>query len=177
MGIETLAAISIGTTLVGGAVQASGANAAADANAKAAQYQQAVARNNQIIAQQYADRTNMAALTKSEMMNYRTRGVLGTAKATQAASGVDVNSGSALDVRQSIAELGDLDAQTIRYNAEQEAYGYKVRAAGFGAEGQLAGMKADAAREAGDYAVMSSILGTANSVSDKWLGFQRKGTY
>ncbi len=177
MGIETLAAISLGTTVLGTGVSAMGASATADANAKSAQYQAAVARNNQIIAGQYADRSIMTGLSRSEMMDYRTRGLLGTAKATQAASGVDVNSGSPAAVRASIGELGSLDAATLRYNAEQEAYGYKVKGAGFAAESQLDTMKAENARTAGDYAVASSILSGASSVSSKWLSFQQKGIY
>lgn len=177
MGIETLAAVSIGTTLLGTGVSMMGARNASDAQAQAANYQAAVARNNQIIAQQYADRTTMTGMTKAEMQDYRTRAMLGTAKATQAASGVDVNSGSPLDVRRSIAEVGELDKETIMFNAANEAYGYKVKAAGFGADADLGKMKADAAITAGDYAVATSLLSGVNSVSDKWIGYKNKGIF
>lgn len=177
MGIETLAAASIGATVLGTGLSMMGARASSDAQAQAANYQAAVARNNQIIAQQYADRTTQAGMVKAEMQDYRTRAMLGTAKAAQAASGVDVNSGSPAAVRRSIASIGELDKETIMYNAANEAYGYKVRAAGFGADAQLDRMKADAAITAGDYSVASSLLSGASSVSSKWLGYQTKGTF
>lgn len=177
MGIETLAAASIGATVLGTGVSMMGAGNAAQSQAQAANYQAAVARNNEIIAQQYAERTTRTGMAKAEQQDYRTQAILGTAKAAQAASGVDVNSGSALDVRKSIAEVGELDKETIMYNAANEAYGFKVKAAGFGADAQLDRMKADNAITAGDYAQASSFLSGVSSVSSKWLGYQQKGTF
>lgn len=177
MGIETLAAISIGSTVLGTGVSMMGARNASDASAQAANYQAAVARNNQILAGQYADRAVLAGMSKAEQQDYKTRQMLGTAKATQAASGVDVNSGSPLDVRRSIAEVGELDKETIMFNAQNEAFGYKVKGAGFGADVELDKMKSSAALTAGDYGVATSLLGGASSVSSKWLGYQTKGTF
>lgn len=177
MGIETLAAVSIGASVLGTGVSMYGQGKAAEAQAQAANYQAAVARNNQVIAEQYSDRTIQAGMTKEEFQDYKTRAMLGAAKATQAASGVDVNSGSPLNVRQSIAEIGQLDKETIMYNAGNEAYGYKVKAAGFGADAQLDKMKADAAITAGDYAQAGTLLSGVSSVSSKWLGYQTKGTF
>lgn len=175
MGMEALATVSLGTGVGSTLLGITGARASSDAQAQAANYQAAVARNNQIIAEGYADRATMTGYTKAEQQDYKTRAILGTAKATQAASGVDVNSGSPLAVRESIAEIGELDKETIMYNAQNEAYGYKVKGAGFGADAQLDKMKADNAITAGDYAVTSSLLSGASSVSSKWLGYQQKG--
>ena len=175
MGIETLAAVSIGASVLGGGMGMMGARASSDANAQAANYQAAVARNNQLIAQRYADQSIMTGMHKQEMQGYKTRQMLGTAKATQAASGIDVNSGSPVEVRRSIAEMGELDREMIMYNAAQEAYGYKIKAAGFGADAELGRMKASAAQTAGDYGVASSFLSGVSSVSDKWAGYKTKG--
>lgn len=177
MGIETLAAISIGTALVGGGVSAMGASQTASANAASATYQSAVARNNQILAGQYADRSIERGNVQSEFANLQTRAKLGTARAAFGAQGVDVNSGSPLAVRQSIAEVGDLDAQIIRSKAAEEAFGYKVKGGDFAAEAELDKMKASNAITAGNYNVASSILGTASSVSGKWAGYQNRGTF
>lgn len=177
MGMEALAAVSLGSAVGGTLLNMTGARASSDAQAQAANYQAAVARNNQVIAQQYADRSITAGMSKAELQDYKTRQMLGTAKATQAASGVDVNSGSPLDVRRSIAEVGELDKETIMFNAQNEAFGYKVRAAGFGADADLGKMKADAAVTAGDYAVASSLISGASSVSDKWIGYKTKGAF
>jgi hypothetical protein len=177
MGIETLAAISIGTALVGGGVSAMGAAKTADANSQAATYQAAVAKNNQILAGRYADLSTERGNIQSELSNYKTRQALGTARAGFAAQGVDVNSGSPLAVRQSIAEVGELDSQIIRQKAAEEAFGYKVKGGDFAAEAELDKMKASNAETAGAFNVASSILGTASSVSGKWAGYQNKGTF
>lgn len=177
MGIETLAAISLGTAVAGGAVSAMGASKTAEANAQSANYQAAVARNNQILAGRYADLSTERGLVQSEFSNLQTRQKLGTARAGFAAQGVDVNSGSPLAVRQSIAEVGELDAQIIRQKAAEEAFGYKVKGGDFAAEAELDKMKASNAITAGNFNVASSILGTASSVSGKWAGYQNRGTF
>lgn len=56
------------------------------------------------------------------------KGLIGSARAVQAASGIDVNYGSAVDVQADIAELTELDALTIRTNTMREAWGYRVSA-------------------------------------------------
>lgn len=177
MGIETLAIGSMVAGAAGGILGGIGARKKADAEAQAANYQAAVARNNQIIAERYGEYAIGKGRTQAELSNYRTAQAVGTAKATQAAQGVDVNTGTPVDVRRSIKELGELDAATIVNNSLSEAYGYKVKAMGFGAEAQLDTMKAKYAEEAGDYAVASSLLGGASSVSDKWLGYKTKGIF
>lgn len=177
MGIETLAAVSIGAAVLGTGVSMYGQGKAADAQAQAANYQAAVARNNQIIAERYAERSVQKGNILSETQDYKTRATLGAARAGYGAQGVDVNSGSPLAVRESIAEIGAMDAATIRNNAAEEAFGYKVKAAGFGADSQLGKMKAAAAEEAGQYAQASTLLGGVSSVSDKWIGYQTKGIF
>lgn len=52
---------------------------------------------------------------------------IGSTKAALASQGVDVGSGSALDVQASEASLGALDQLTIRNNAAREAWGYNVQ--------------------------------------------------
>src|SRR4051812_41439766 len=121
MGIETLAAISLGTAVAGGAVSGMGGAKTADADSQGANYQAAVASNNRILAGRYVDLSTERGNIQSELSNYKTRQALGTARAGFGAQGVDVNSGSPLAVRQSIAETGELDSQIIRQKAAEEA--------------------------------------------------------
>lgn len=55
--------------------------------------------------------------------------IAGTQRASYAAQGVDVGSGTALDVQNQTDELGNIDAETVRTNAWREAWGYRVQAA------------------------------------------------
>jgi hypothetical protein len=64
----------------------------------------------------------------------QTKQILGTQRAGYAGQGVDVGTGSAVDVAADTTALGELDAMTIRNNAKREAYGYQVQAAGFRAQ-------------------------------------------
>lgn len=56
------------------------------------------------------------------------RRTIGAQRAATAASGVDIEGGSAEDVRADTATIGELDALTIRNNAAREAYGFQVQA-------------------------------------------------
>jgi len=64
-----------------------------------------------------------------------TTGVVGRARASMAAQGVDLGSGSALDVQAQDAGIGAFDAQMIRNNAAREAWGITTEAT-LGALGQ-----------------------------------------
>jgi len=59
------------------------------------------------------------------------RRLIGAQRAAIGASGVDLGTGSALDVQMDAARLGELDELTIRNNAAREAWGFKVEAANY----------------------------------------------
>ena len=158
LAVASLATTAIGAVSTGMASQASG------------NYQAQVARNNVIIAEQNARFELEKGNVQAENQNYKTRALLGTQKAAQGASGIDVNSGSPLDVRTSAVELGHLDALTILNNASARAAGLRATGSNFTAEAGLDTMKAS-------NAMSSSLIGGASSLSDKWLGYQQRGTF
>ncbi len=177
MGIETLAAISIGTTIVGGGVSAFGASKKADAESSMYAYKAQVAKNNAIIAERNAQAAREAGAVKGEINDLKTKSLIATQLVTQAASGLDVNTGTNVNVRESAHDLGRLDTLTIIANAGKEATGYLAQAAGFEAEGQLDTMAGKYAQDAGEINVVSSLLGSAGSVTDKWVGYKSKGVF
>lgn len=59
----------------------------------------------------------------------QTKKLMGRQRAVAAAQGIDVDSGSALDISQETAGMGALDIATIRNNAWKQAWGYQVQAA------------------------------------------------
>lgn len=177
MGIETLGAVSIASSIGGGILGAFGASNKADAESGALAYKAQVARNNAIIAERNASAAIVSGSTKGQINDLKTKSLVGQQLVTQAANGLDVNSGSNLDVRQSTADIGRLDTLTIIANAGKEAVGYLAQAAGFESEAVLQDMGADYAKDAGELNIMSSLLGSATSVSDKYLGFKSKGIF
>lgn len=54
--------------------------------------------------------------------------LIGSQRTATAAQGIEVDSGSALDIQLDTAALGAVDAQTIKTNAYQEAFGFKAEA-------------------------------------------------
>lgn len=72
-----------------------------------------------------------------------TRQQIGDIRATVGASGVDVNTGSAVDLQTQTAKIGEQDAQQIRANALSEAWGYRTEAAGLRAQAENAMGMAD----------------------------------
>ncbi len=137
---------------------------------QAANYNAQVARNNQIIAQQNANLALQQGQVAEQAQQQKTAQMIGGLEAQEGASGVELSSGSPLSVRSSAAETGELDALTIRYNAQLQARNYMTQASSFGAQAGLYSAQSN-------WAVANSILGGASSVSDKWLNYQLRGVF
>lgn len=86
----------------------------------------------------------------------------------QAANGVDVNSGSNLNVQVSQREAGQTDAATTMHNALLQAYGYRVTAQSDEAQAQLDQTEAIEAPIGGALNATGGLLSSASSISSKW---------
>jgi hypothetical protein len=160
----------MGMTMAVGSIVSSiaGAGVSAMAQQQSAQYNSQVARNNQIIANQNASIALQQGQQQEENKRIQTGEMLGAIESGEAASGVNPNEGSALNVRTSAAGTGELDAMSIRYNTDLQARNSAYAAQMYGSQAQL-----DTAQ--GEWGAMSSILGGASSVSNKWLQYQMNG--
>lgn len=147
----------------------------AQAQSANAEYQAQVAQNNAQIAKQNANWTMQAGEEKAQQMGLQTRSEVGSIKAAQAANNVDVNSGSAVDVRSSASELGELNSLTIRSNASREAYGYETQSMNDTAQSQLDSAQASQAMTAGMFDVAGSLLGGASSTVGNYSKGQGMG--
>lgn len=136
-----------------------------------AQYQGQVARNNEIIAQRNA----WAAIHRSEIeqqdQDAQTSGMIGELVAEQGASGVAINSGSAVLTRSAVAKLGRQDALRVRYGGEMEAFNYKTQAANFHAQQDASKFEGIASLAGGFLGGISSLVGSSTSVNRKKYGF------
>lgn len=175
MGIETMAAVSLGSAVLGSGVSALGAGKTAEANEAAYNYKAQVAANNAQIAEMNAREAVRSGATQGQNNDLKVRNQVGQQLVTQASNGLDVNSGSNVEVRQSAIDLGHLDTLTIINNAAKKAVGYKNQAGQFTAEGQLDKMAAANAETEGELNIAKSLIGGASSVSDKWLSYSAKG--
>lgn len=165
--------LAIGASVVGGVTGAIGAEQSAAAQQQALNYQAQVAANNAKIAQNSAQMATAAGEQQAATSGLKTRANVGAIVASQAAGNVDVNSGSALDVRSSAAELGQLDALTIRSNAAKTAYGYETQAAGDTAQSTLDIASGQNASNAGGINAFSSLLGGASGAGSQYAQWSR----
>jgi hypothetical protein len=89
--------------------------------------------------------------------------VIGTQRAEFAAQGVDVGSGSAVDVQKDTAYQGEIDALTLRTNAAREAWGYTVEAQGETLQAQntrkLGKLQAANTRQVGQATALNARIG------------------
>lgn len=162
------APLALAAGIGGAGVTAAGKLEAGAAAANAANYQAEVARNNAIIAQQNADYAIKSGQVQAANQSMKGRAISGKIKANQAASGVDVNTGSAVDVQQSQREVNKLDTDTVLNNAELKAYGYRSDASNFTAQAGLDEMQAEQAPIGAAFDAAGGLLSSASSVGGKW---------
>lgn len=155
------------TSLVGTGIQAGGAYEAGQANKKAENYSAQLSQENAAIATQNAGYVGAEGNSAVENESLKNRATMGSIKANQGASGIDVNSGSAVDVRESQEKLQMLDTQTIRSNAARRAYGFETQAVSDTAQAQLDTAAAKNAQTAGAINAGSTLLsGTGAAASN-----------
>jgi len=116
-----MAAIPIGMALLGGVMGAQNAK-------QEGAFNSGLLTQNAALKDQAANDTIAAGNTSADWQRVRTGQAVGTQRAVQAANGIDVNSGSAAQLQDDTAMIGELDALTLQNNAAREAYGYRTQA-------------------------------------------------
>ena len=164
----SMPALALTAGIAGAGISGIGAVEAGQATANAASYSAEVARNNATIANQNADYSIAAGQRKTADTSMKNAANIGRIKGAQAASGIDVNSGSAEDVQVGNRETGQLDSETVLNNSELQAYGYRSAATGFTAEAGLDTLKAEQAPIGADIGAGGSLLSNASSLGFKW---------
>jgi hypothetical protein len=142
---------------VGMALTAIGGLQAADAQKKQGQYQQKVAENNALTQRWAADDAITRGVVAEDRQRERTRALIGQQRAAMAANGIDVGTGTALDLQADAANEGEFDAMTIRSNAMRQAWGLQTQADNTVADGAMAAF-------AGDQKATGTLLSTGGSL-------------
>lgn len=83
-------------------------------------------QNNRFAEEQAEDAIERGQRGASKAIK-ESRKTIGAQRAALAAQGIEVNANSALEVQYDTKRLGELDAITIKNNAWQEAWGYKMQ--------------------------------------------------
>jgi len=156
--------------IIGALTSAVGTGAGALAQGQSANYQAQVASNNAIIANQNATHAEQAGEEQAQEQSIKGAAAGGRIKAAQGANGVDVNSGSAVDVQASEREENKLDTENVFNNAQLQAYGYRTQSTSYEAQAGLDTMAAEDAPIEGALGATGGLLSNASSIGFKWAG-------
>jgi hypothetical protein len=140
-----------------GAVSAYGTLMQGQAASSAANAQAAAEEQNARIADEQA-RDSMRRGAYDELKLRRQMSILqGQQRSALAASGVEVDTGSPLELQEASRREGDQDAAVIRFNAEREAWGHQVQAVN-------SRNAASAASASGRNAMTGALIGAGTSL-------------
>ena len=136
------------------------ANKAAEQRAT---YEAAVARNNAILQERLAvnvleqgrviaEDVKERGTVAEHLQRQEVRGLIGIQRAALAGAGVEVGTGTALDITSDTAAIGEFEAQVtraetartvrdVRFQAERAAFEHRTRGQAFGAEAELARLR------------------------------------
>lgn len=117
----------------------SAGNAYAQSNAAKTQgeFQKQQAEQNARLAEMQAKETEEAGEKQSQQHRAKVKALVGSQKAALAAQGIDIGSGSALDLIDQTTAAGEDDAATIRLNAYRQAFGIRQQGANTRNQGQF----------------------------------------
>lgn len=152
--------------------QVGGAYLQSKAQKTQGQYQKAMYDQNAKLADLSAD--DALRRGDKEVISLKKQGkqIIGAQRAALAAQGIEVDSGSALDVQVDTAYQVELDAMKIKNNAWREAWGYKTEALNARTQGTFAAL---GAKNAATNTLITGGLGAATSVASNALAYKGRG--
>lgn len=162
-------------TAVGAGVTAASTIAGGVSAQNTANYNAAVAQNNATIAQQNATRAEQAGAVAAQNQGQKGAAQSAALRVAQASGGVDVNTGSAVDVQTGERETNLLDTETVMQNADLKAYGYRVQGENFTAQSQLDTAQASEAVPAAALKAGGGLLSSASALGPKFANFNWSG--
>lgn len=159
---------STAPVLEGAGMVTAAASAYAKSAADRAAYdtQATVADNNSALAKLQASDAIQRGQTAEVNSELKTRQLQGHQAAMMAANGVDLSSGSPLNILSDTEFMGANDAGVIARNAAREAWGYNVQAQNYSSNANLFRERAD--MESPDRAAATSLLTDGGQVARRW---------
>lgn len=156
--------------LVQGVMSAAAQSRAGKAAAAEARFQAQVQDANALVAGVSAEDALDRGEIAEEALRNRVEGIKGHQRAHFASRGIVVSEGSALTVLEDTAMLGELDARTIRSNAEREAAGWLTRSNQYLTQAELFRVRASETMRATRLAVAGTLVSTAVSAAGSFAG-------
>lgn len=163
--------------LISAGLSAFGAYGQGHAAAQSAQYNAKIAAENSQVSKDNANMVLQAGAQQAAEQSFKTRAAIGDTVANQAAGGLDINSGSPLDVKASEREIGEQDALTVRSNATKEAYGQQVQAVNQDAQSGLDKYEAKSDELGAVVNSATTFIGSATDSASTFAKFQLAGGF
>lgn len=148
------------------AVSAYGVYQQSVATKNAYEYQAKVAANNAQIARWQAEDAITRGQNEEAAHRLKVAQTAGSQRALMAARGLSLDSGSPLDILTGTELMGEMDALTIRDNANRDAWAYTNKASEYTANSQLLENRADA--ESPWASAGGTLLTQGGAVAEKW---------
>lgn len=175
MGAATGAIVDLGASVIGAGVSIYGGIQEAKAQRQQAKFNQEIANRNKaraLAAAQDAERRGKQEALRKERS---ARQLVSRQRAVLAANGMDVASGSSVDLMRDTLQIGKADAMTIRENARREADEFRAQGENFDSE---AAMLAKVRKNSSGF---TSALGPAlrglGTVAEKWYTYDEAGVF
>lgn len=175
--VAAVAYASIATAAAGTAATIYASEKSAASQQQTANYNAQVAKNNAALASQNsltATEQGDAAVQRQYTISSQQQSAT---RAAMAANGIQLDSGSALQVQGDLARTGQRNVQAVQYNADANSVSYLNQA--FQDESQsgldIASGQQDA--QAGNLGAASDFINGASGVSSKWSSYQQQGVF
>ncbi|WP_021167485.1 hypothetical protein SOV_17400 [Sporomusa ovata DSM 2662] len=168
MCVAAVAGAANALAAVGTVVSMAATNQQAKASAAAYNSQAEANDANARIAQQQAQDSVARGQVQEDQQRQKAARFKAQQKAAFAATGVDSTSGSSLEVLTDTAFGSEMDAANIRYNAGQEALGFRQQANNYTYQARSDRAAASNAKTAGKWQMASTLIGGATTIADRW---------
>lgn len=156
-----LAVVATAATVGGTIYQGRAAQAAATYNAR-------VAEMNAKIAERAAQDELERGAREEQRKRQEVAAIFAQQRTGMAASGLDITYGTPLETLVDTAYAGEMDALTIRTNANRAAYNKEVEAANLRAQGQLYEFEGRSARTGSMLSAVGALAGGLGSAMGKF---------
>lgn len=162
------AATVLGAVMAGStALSAYGAYQGASAQKVAAKSQAKMAENNAVMAGWQAEDALARGDAAVAQQTRQNDALQGRQRASLAANGVDLSSGSAANLLEDAQVFGQMDIDNIRNNAMRSAWGFRASQQNDFASASMARAQASQINPA--LSAATSLLGSASQLSSSWL--------
>jgi len=159
----------------GALLSAGGAVMGAISQGNAASYQAAVAQQNADVARQQASYVRQQGARQEQEDIWKARAFVADQEADQAASGLDISSGTPAAVREGTKLLARTGFRNIRDNTARAALGYDQEAINQTAQAKMLKAQAGQTTMNAIMGVTGSLLGSAASIGTKYMDMKRTG--